>query len=186
MTATSLLLFFRRHALIAAALIGAIVFSLGWFLALEPARARLAAERSLLRSLEEERASVEEGAAAFDRLRSAIADVRPEEFAKIDRTHPRGRDVPRLILELEAFASETGILLKDVALQEGRGDVAQSLPQGVKSIDLVVTVSGGDYATLKRFLEAIEKSGRILDVRNFTFARGLQSYTINVQAYYRE
>lgn len=186
MHSTSFLLFFRRHVLVAALLVVALVFSLGWFLVLQPARTRLATERSLLRSIEEEGARALEQRVALDRLRSAIANVRPEEFAKIDRTHPLGRDVPHLILELEAFASETGILLKNVALQESRGGVEKLLPKGVKSIDLVVTVTGGDYATLKQFLEAIEKSGRILDVRNFTFARGLQSYTINVQAYYRE
>src|SRR3989338_857999 len=107
-TATSFPLFFRRHALVAALLVAAIVFSLGWFLVLQPARTRFAMGRSLLRSTEEERARALEQRATLDRLRSAIEDIRPEEFAKIDRIVPRGRDVPHLILELEAFASETG------------------------------------------------------------------------------
>lgn len=179
-------MFFRRHVLVSACIVAAIVFLLGWFLVLQPARARFVADSLSLRSMEEEGAKLREQNATFDRLQKAMKNVRPEELAKIDRIVPSGRDVPHLILELEALASETGILLKDVALQEGKGDSDKSLPKGVKSIDLVVTVTGGDYATLKRFLEAVEKSGRILDVRNFTFSRGLQSYTINVQAYYRE
>lgn len=179
-------MFFRRHVLVSASIVAAVIFLLGWFLLLAPARARLSVERASLQSIEAESTKASAQRATLEHLRSAIKDIRPEEFAKIDRMVPLGRDVPNLILQLEALASETGILLKHVALQEGRGGDDKSLPKGVKSVDLVVTVTGGDYATLKRFLEAAEKSGRILDVRNFTFSRGLQSYTINVQAYYRE
>lgn len=182
----SFFLFLRRHLLVGALLVACAVGSVGWFLFVMPIRARLATAQSLLRAGEEEATRQARERAAFDRLQSTIKKVRPEEFAKIDRIVPRGRDVPHLILELEALASETGILLKNVALQEGGAENETALPKGVHPIGLVITVTGGDYVTLKHFLESIEKNGRIMDVRNFTFAKGLQSYTITIQAYYRE
>lgn len=176
---------FRMHPLSMGCAVAFLLGVGGWFLLLQPTSNDLATLRATHTTLVAEYDRLREEAAAADRLTKEVSRVTPEEFDKMSRIVPSGRDVPRLIVELESLASETGILLKDVGLGEGREGLAKDLPKDVHAIDLVVTVTGGDYATLKRFLEAIEKNIRLLDVQSFMFSKGLQSYIINLRAYYR-
>ncbi|MBI4281675.1 type 4a pilus biogenesis protein PilO [Candidatus Uhrbacteria bacterium] len=175
----------RTHPVLLGCAFAFLLGAGGWFFLLQPTSNNLAAARAAHTTLTAEYDRLREAEAAADRLTKEVSRVRPEEFEKMSRIVPSGRDVPRLIVELESLASETGILLKDVGLGEERESSAKDLPKGVHAIDLVVTVTGGDYATLKRFLEAIEKNVRLLDVQSFMFSKGLQSYSINLRAYYR-
>lgn len=160
--------------------------ALGWFFLVGPLEARIVATKRTLIEREGQKERLTQEQVLFGRLRDELAKISPEVSEKINRLLPKGRDVPRLLVELEALANETGLLLKDIGVSEGKTDDIKQFPNGVKPVDLVITVSAGDYATLKRFLDAVEKNVRLLNVKSFTFSKGLQAYTINVQAFYRE
>ena len=174
--------YYRTIAVVSFILVG----TAGWFFFIRPLEARIAITRVATIEGIAAKERFAEQKATFERLRSDLTKVSPTIVDKISRLSPKGRDVPQLLVELEALANETGLLLKDIGVSEGKTESEKAFPKGVKSIDLVITVSAGDYSTLKRFLDAVEKNVRLLNVKSFTFAKGLQSYIINVQAYYME
>lgn len=177
----------RLHVLVASCVVAGSVILAGWALIVRPIAGELVYHRMALSQNEQEYKRMIQERATFDRLQKEIDAVAPQDFEKIDRIVPVGRDVPHLIVELESLASETGVLLTDINVQEDDdAKAAKLLPAHVKPINVVITVAGADYAVTKRFLDAIEKNARLLDVKRFTFAKGVKSYTINLTGYYKE
>lgn len=185
-TAVQILFTLQRNAWASAIVCALVIGALGWFFIIQPQSSAIALLRQEATTLSDEQDRLERERSTFEQSRADASKFGADNTQKIDRLVPRGRDVPRLIVELESLASETGVLLKNIGLAEAATDSTQKFSTPVSVADLVVTVTGGDYVTLKRFLEAIEKNSRLLDVRSFSFAKGLQDYTIRLRAYYRE
>ena len=105
---------------------------------------------------------------------------------------PNGEDVPGLLVQLEALASQNGLVLNSLnfiypntqsgaraaAAADSTGGNAEaavasgasgsSLPTGVSLLSVVLNLNG-NYAALKNFLTAIENNLRLTDVYAISF-----------------
>lgn len=182
----SLTLTLARAPRLSAVGVALVLILLGWFFLLSPAWGRLEMAK---RTGEEQRQTIEQlygERARAERRKTALEKLDQEKLQKISRVIPVGRDVPRLVAELEALASETGVSLKSIAVGETERSLTTTLPRGVRPIPLSVTVSGVTYSATKAFLAALESNLRLLDVQSFSFSQGVQDYTMSIQAYYHD
>lgn len=92
------------------------------------------------------------------------------------RVIPEGQNIPELLVNLEALASENGLVFSGVNFTP-----KDLKSPGVKTLIMVVRVKGS-YPAFKNYLVAMEKSLRIFDVMSFSFSgvsRGASNINVN-------
>lgn len=80
------------------------------------------------------------------------------------RVIPENQNIPEILVNLEALASENGLVFSSVDFTPKDLKVA-----GVKTLIMAVRVKGS-YPAFKNYLGAIEKSLRIFDVMSLSFS----------------
>lgn len=82
---------------------------------------------------------------------------------KVATALPSKPGLPALLHFLREVSSDHGLLLKDV------GEISESSSQGkTKRVDVNLTLIGS-YPSFKNFVRAVEKSSRIIEVKNISF-----------------
>lgn len=112
-----------------------------------------------------------------------------DDLAKLETMLPSYVDNVKLVsIDIEQLAADNGLILKDVSVQEPQDAVADpSLtvsPLGTVLIDFSMLGSYGDFT---EFLDALEKSLRIIDVQSVEFAmqpRRARDGTVEIVDYY--
>ncbi|MFH1129212.1 MAG: type 4a pilus biogenesis protein PilO [Patescibacteria group bacterium] len=109
-------------------------------------------------------------------------DGNKEILDKLDSILPNNKDVPGLLVQIEALANDGGVILNDVVIsiseekavskaQEVRtGEVSQEktlTDYKVVSIGLKLTAN---YESFKNFLNAVENNSRLVDVDSIAFS----------------
>lgn len=92
------------------------------------------------------------------------------------RAIPEGQNIPGILVNLEALASENGLVFNGVDFTP-----KDLKAPGVKTLIMVVRVKGS-YPAFKNYLIAMEKSLRIFDVMSLSFSgvsRGASSANVN-------
>lgn len=92
--------------------------------------------------------------------------ARQEEIKKIDEALPQDPAINKVVYYLQDEIKKNGMIMKNLFLSKtssGTGNIKEI----VFSTNLV-----GDYASLERFIIALEKSSRIFDVTSITFSTG--------------
>ena len=118
LSSTHLPLIIARHPLFFAGGIGIVLAGIGWIVLLVPAFARWDMAKQTVDEQRNVQATVERSRAHMEQLQRAVADISDGELQKVQSVAPEGRDVPRLIVELEALATETGVSLTDVLIRD--------------------------------------------------------------------
>lgn len=96
---------------------------------------------------------------------------RAADIASFGKAIPKGQNIPELLINLEALASENGLTFSGVDFKSK--DLKTT---GVKTLIMEMKVKGS-YSAFKNYLKAMEKSLRIFDVMNVSFAGVAPSQT---------
>ena len=100
----------------------------------------------------------------YDSLSSHQADLQ-----KIDEALPASPDLARIIYYLQQESTQSGLTIKSVVLtKSSSGNQAQTAGT-IKDIIFSVSLSG-NYESLGKFISSLEKSDRIFEVTNISFA----------------
>lgn len=156
----------------------------------------ITAAKTAIASDDQALAAASEYVAQQNELVSARNAIDPANLARITSFLPDSVDNVGLILNLNALAARSGLSLSNIdviassANTPGASAVAGTLPVSganpVNSVDLSLSAIGS-YAALQAFLIGIEKSERLLDVRDIVVKgsdTGVYSYQMLVRLYW--
>ena len=88
---------------------------------------------------------------------------RGSDIASLDKAIPKGQNVPELLINFEAIASENGLILGNINFKP-----KDLKAQGIKTLVAEIKVKGS-YANFLNYLKSLEKSLRIFDVISISF-----------------
>ena len=132
-------------------------------------------------------------------LAAARDAIDPNNLARLEAFLPDSVDNVGIILDVNALAARSGLLLSNVDVAAGPGSSPTGAPSmstsGVPTVDAADTVGSvdlslsavGTYAALQAFLKGIEDSQRLLDVRDFTVTgseTGVYNYQMTIRLYW--
>lgn len=123
-----------------------------------------------------------------DSLLERFNTIDPADIARIEKLLPDNVDNVRLILEIDDIASRYGMLIQDVGISEQAVDENVIGPQKDSrgSLDMTFTTTG-TYSSFRNFIVALEKSLRIVDIRDVSFSvsdDGFDAYKIILRTYW--
>lgn len=162
-----------------------------WSGTIAAAKAAIANDNQALVTANEYTTQQNELASARDAIDSA-------DLARLTTFLPDSVDNVGIILDLNALAARSGLSLSsiDVAANSAAssgstgaaasGALPTSTANPVSSVDLSLSAIG-TYAALQNFLQGVEKSARILDVRNVVIAgsdTGVYTYQMQLRLYW--
>jgi Tfp pilus assembly protein PilO len=132
--------------------------------------------------------SAGEYTAQQNELISARKAINPSDLARLTTLLPDSVDNVQLILNLNALAARSGISLSHVdvmanAQASGSGTSAAS---PINSVDVALSAVG-TYEALQTFLTGVEKSERLLDVRDISVKgsdTGVYTYQMTIRLYW--
>ena len=89
---------------------------------------------------------------------------RSTDIASLDKAVPSGQNVPELLINFEAIASENGLIFEGVNFRP-----KDLKAKGIKTLVAEIKVKGS-YPNFQNYLKALEKSLRIFDVTSVSFS----------------
>ena len=129
-------------------------------------------------------------------LASASKAIDPENIDRLSVFLPDSVDNVGLILDINALAARSGLSLANIDVAANEKGSADAVPSSgalqvthanpVGSIDLSLSAIG-TYSALQAFLVGVEKSARLLDVRNITVKgsdTGVYNYQMTIRLYW--
>ncbi len=128
----------------------------------------------------------------YDKQKSQLTSARnaidPKDLARLTAFLPDSVNNVRLILDLDALAARSGLSLSNIDVVDSSSPNAKAgtNTNPVGSIDLTLSAVG-TYSALQSFLTGVEKSVRLLDVRDLTVkgsATGAYNYQMTVRLYW--
>lgn len=131
----------------------------------------------------------------LEELRSLQEEVRaisPDDIARLHAIVPRGRDVPGIFRQMQAFAKDANMELASVAVSDGGAPVAGAATAGGLRVVTVSTILTGalDYNGLKSFLNVVSRQAPLLDLTAIshspTSSSQPSSYSFSFRSYYFE
>jgi len=164
-----------------------IVFFLDW-----PAFEQISRLREEIRDYNKLIAEKEELAAKVEQLKS-VYENKQGNIKKVYYALPRTKEVPEIIVQLEALASENGLILEKIDIQEiKKQESREENGAGVNTLKISLAVSG-TYSSFKSFLEALEYNIRVMDIQSIKFslkkteqeAPEFLDFNIDLEVYYQ-
>jgi len=140
-------------------------------------------------------AAASEYSSQQNELASARNAIAPANLARLNAFLPDSVDNVGLILDLNALAARSGLSLSniDVISSAGKSESARSPGAAsvsgtdpISSVDLSLSAVG-TYQALQAFLVGVEKSARLLDIRDIVVKgsdTGVYSYQMAVRLYW--
>lgn len=125
-----------------------------------------------------------------DQLLSRYNTFSQSDLSRVEKLLPDHVDNVRLILDIDGIASEYGMRVRNVALEDPKRRQGSNAlgpdTLAYESLVLSFTVSG-DYATFRQFLGDIERSLRLVDVEGVSFTAldsGIYDYNVTIRTYW--
>lgn len=126
-----------------------------------------------------------------DRLAINYNSISKAEIERLSKALPENVDTVRIALDLDTIAGRYGITLSEVSIDDSSESSASQivLPDHALPYEKTpVSISFiSDYQNFKRFLQDLEKSLRIMDVRSVSFKStdaGLYEHKIVMDTYW--
>ncbi|MBU1132564.1 type 4a pilus biogenesis protein PilO [Patescibacteria group bacterium] len=125
----------------------------------------------------------------LDKLKAVKID--PEAMAatgqKILEILPQEKDLPDIFLQLEAMAEKNNLFMNMINVAEDAAmETEEGAPAKIKKLNLNMNLSGGDYFTLKSYLNDMEKNLRLMDVQSIVYSPESKTFNLSVNTYYLE
>ncbi len=154
----------------------------------------IAATKAAIVSDDQALAAASEYAAEQNQLAAARNAIDPADLARLDTFLPDSVDNVGLILDLNALAARSGLSLSNIdvlsntsgpnATAPGALPAAGASPVG--SVDLSLSAAGS-YGALQAFLAGVERSERLLDMRDLVVKgsdTGVYTYHLTLRLYW--
>lgn len=141
-----------------------------------------------------------------DTLRGKIASVSKADLERVELVLPKGSDREGLIRAVDHYGTANGVAVKSIVFGLGaagdgarqRADLGIPRPGGAPEAaagnireEMTITLDGaGNYDSMKRFLDALEKHIRVIDIESVTFST-MQSpaevvkFSVKAKTYYQ-
>lgn len=135
----------------------------------------------------------------YARQQNALADARnkidPADLARLNAFLPDSVDNVGLILDLNALAARSGLALSNIDVLSNTANASGANAPGalpaaganpVGSVDLSLSAAG-TYTALQSFLAGVERSQRLLDVRDLVVKgsdTGVYAFQMTVRLYW--
>jgi Tfp pilus assembly protein PilO len=172
---SSTIRFIQRHIFTVGIIVAALILLLGYLFVVAP---RLRTVQQLgglnynqkVKELETQQAYLAE----LKKLGLSLQDISYNDIARLDKVIPKGRDIPGIFRQMQAFAAEAGMELLSVSVTDGA-----PLPPGpdgkgstfLHTLTVSVMLGGSlDYQGLKEFLNTVSRQAPILDLTAITNA----------------
>ncbi len=121
-----------------------------------------------------------------------------EEMNKIKTAVPMNEDTPALLVQLEALASQNGLILNSVNFltpENQKKNNAQAIPSAAVKTTRVDLSLSGSYGSFKNFIKAVENNLRIMDINfiglgsqetSVSAGLGLTDFKVSMNVYYHQ
>lgn len=155
----------------------------------------IAAAQAAIAADEQALLAAKQYSAQQNQLATTRDSIDPANMAALTTLLPDAVDNVGLILDLNALASRSGISVSNIdVITNAAGSSAQAAPGAlpaadvnpVNSVDLSLSAVG-TFAALHSFLTGIEKSARLLDIRDLTVKgseTGVYNYQMTIRLYW--
>jgi Tfp pilus assembly protein PilO len=115
--------------------------------------------------------------------------ISESEKSLIDKIIPDSGQSELIYIEIEKIAKERGLILRKINITEKKEDLRnkndeEKVKKGVNELEIDLIVEGFNYEGMKRFLSAIEKNIRLMDIQDITFSPDTFSANIKLLTYY--
>lgn len=154
-----------------------------WYGKVEARRAEAAQYKEILKS-------VEALSEKRDELLLKYNAIPKNELANLETVLPDNINTVELALDLDAIGSKYGVLLKSIKTVEKDQSTATIIatPTGAYEKVRVSFVFVSSYENFRRFIEDLERSMRIIEVRSVSFISNddsaLNEYKIEIETYW--
>ncbi len=153
----------------------------------------IAATKAAITNDDQALAAANAYAAQESQLASARNSINSESLARLSTMLPDSVDNVGLIVDLNALAARSGLSISNidvVARQAVSSSSGGALPaagaRSINSVDLALSALGS-YQSFQAFLAGVEKSARLLDVRDIMIKgseTGVYSYQMTLRLYW--
>lgn len=127
---------------------------------------------------------------ARDRLVINYNSISKAEIERLSKALPKNVDTVRLALDLDGIAAKYGITVKDVSIdrqaEQNKAEFATSSGTPYEKVGVLVTFVS-NYENFRKFLEDLEKSLRIMDIKSLNFQvseSGIYEHEVLIETYW--
>lgn len=117
--------------------------------------------------------------ASLKQYLDSMDDVNEAYRTTVSNIVPNSMDFPGLIVTLDAISAKHHLVMNGLDV----GSIEQTTQDGRMIISGTVNFQGGDYPIMKAFLRDLERSRRVMDIRNINFSPGGSSFSFNFWTY---
>jgi len=166
-------------------LVGVIILYIGYYFVIVPKWEVKSNKETVLLQLEGEVNKLKSDGNFLSQYSSKIIEFTPDEERKLNLALPSRFDLSSIVVQLSRLASEYKFIVENIEANEvvanGLGD------SKLKRVDINMTVissAGNDYGNFGRFIEALESSLMIFDVKAISFSPDEVGYKLELSTYY--
>ena len=164
----------------------ALIIMVGaYFFIISPKVNAIIIETGSISALETETETLNAQLARYKQLEKEYNEVDNEKIEKVEKLMTVTPDLPNLFIQIESIAKEHN--LKIGSVEANSEFVAQGKDDknpGLNAVKLSFNTTGGSYGVLKKFLASLERNLRIFDVTSLSFPDKIDSFDIELSAYY--
>jgi Tfp pilus assembly protein PilO len=163
-----------------------IIASIGIFFGLvKPKYADIKVQQEELESYKDTLEEAKKLDAMVKKLETEISSLDKEDMSKLEKLLPDTVSNVNLIIDINNIAANSGLALRNIELKEVESGKSNNKAL-YDSIDLSFNVSAS-YETFLSFLGALERSLRLVDITNISFAPGNEDrydFKVTVRTYW--
>lgn len=166
-------------------LVAIVILVVGYYLVIIPKFELKASDDQSLIKLQNEVEKLKLDSDFLSKYSSKIIEFTPEEERKLNLALPSQFDLSSVIVQLTKLASDHKFIVENVQANETSASGVND--SKIKRIDLEMTVSGlggNDYGNFGKFIEALESSLMVFDVRAISFTPEESGYKLELSTYY--
>lgn len=124
----------------------------------------------------------------FENLSRSVAAaqaISPEALDKVELALPSSVDIPEMLVQLNAAASDSGVELLNVNFEGAANRPPPTGQPTAQPVNITVSLKVPDYSILKKFLLNMESNLRIYDVQSLSFSgKDPMTSTLLLRSYY--
>lgn len=166
-------------------LLAVIILILGYITILVPKYNLKMAKADEVRELKEEVARLQVNSEFLSRYSSQLINFTPEEERQLSLALPSEFDLSSIVVQLSKLASDHKFVVESISANEVNSSGLSN--KIIRRIDIGISVNGvagNDYGNFYKFIEALESSIMIFDVRAISFMPNEIGYDLELSTYY--
>lgn len=179
---TKIKIWIAEHLQIASISSLVVILLLGYLVVFAPQLKKIRAA-NISKSLESEQDSKNDYLITLNKLATRYSTVSSENVESLRTMIPLEEDIPGILAALEAGARNADIAITSINFSKIDPTGAIEDIDGIEIISIVMTLDHGTYERLKLFVESMESSLRLFDIRSMDLNPESASYNLSIRAY---